>query len=206
MTDQRTRFEKVLQERLTAALAAEPRLTVTRNKVRVRAASGTGVVGTLSLRYVTNARGYTLLGFAPEPAELRELREEQPPPYGSRLLTDYAFAFTTSGERWRTFAPTAGGAVRAPQTEAEIEPTCEWITERLTGIFVPRLLNLVDLRPGVVGDVLENPGYYAWPAHTVVAALRKNGLTRADVDADRLLGRHVSRNRTFDTALLDALG
>ena len=40
------------------------------------------------------------------------------------------------------------------------------------------------------------------PVLTAVAAMREHGMTRAEVDAERLLGRNVSRNRAFDTALL----
>lgn len=206
MTDTvRKAFEVALQERLREAFVDQPRVSVVRNEVRVRAEAGRAVVGRLALDHVTAARGYVLIGWADEPAELRALRDEVQPPYGSRLLTEAAMAFTTSGERSREFAPTAGGAVLAPTTEPEVEPTCDMVVERITGIFLPRVLDLADLRPGVVDGVAANPDHYAWPVLTAVAAMRKHGLSRADVDAERLLGRKVSGNRAFDARLLDSL-
>ncbi len=198
----RATFERTLQERLRVSLAGQPRLVVRRNEVRVLASSSTDVAGTLALDHLTKSQSYALVAYAAEPAALRDLRHAASPPYASRLLTEYAMAFTSSGERSRTFAPTAGGAVGVPRDAVGVTSTCDWIAERLIDIFIPRVLDLVDLRPGVVANVAENPDDYAWPVLTAVAAMRKHGMTRAEVDLGRLLGRKVSRNRAFDAALL----
>lgn len=195
-------YEQALAAALADAFAAEPRLTVRPLSVAVRPTSGRRAVASLDLRYIQAARGHVLEVAADEPAALRELREQVAPPYGSNLLSDAAMAFTSSGERDRVFAPTAGGAVVVPQGEREVAATCAWVVGRLTEVFVPRVLDLVDLRPGVVDGVLRNPDHYAYPVLTVVAAMRLHGIGRDEVDTERLLGRRVSRNRAFDAHLL----
>lgn len=201
----RAAFEAALHARLRDAFADDPRVRVLRSEVRVLDEDG-APAGWLSLRYLARARGYVLDASADEPPALRALREEVSPPYSSRLLTDNAMTLTSSGERWRTFAPTAGGAVALPQDEAGVAATCDHVVQRLADVFVPRVRAVVDLRPEVTAHVAEHPGDYGWPVLTAVAAMRRHGLTQRDVDAERLLGRHVSRHRAFDAQLLASLG
>ncbi|NLE98275.1 MAG: hypothetical protein GX596_09875 [Propionibacterium sp.] len=194
--------EKYLQERLTATFASEPRVKVLRREIRVQTADGRGVAGTVFLNHVASGRCFTISASAAEPPTLRALRERLDPPYRSGLLTDTAMSCDSVNERRRGH----GADVPVPTRESDIEGAVVRLADAIVDVFVPRVLDVADLRPGVIPAALEQPTNYAWPVLTVLAAMQVNSIPRSDVDAERLLGKKVSRNRAFDAAALEQLG
>ena len=194
----RTLTEKTLQERLSTLFASEPRVRVLRREVKVRTADGRDVAGSVGLQHIANARAFTLNAWAVEPPALRELRERLAPPYGSQLLTDVAMSCASVNERVLGH----GDDVPVPSRESDVEAAVERLTAAIVDVYLPRILDVADLRPGVIDGVLARPTDYAWPVLTVLAAMTVNGIDRSEVDTERLLSRKISRNKAFDSAAL----
>ncbi|NLA16659.1 hypothetical protein GPU89_02355 [Burkholderia cepacia] len=108
----------------------------------------------------------------------------------------------TSMERVKSFSPSSGGAVDLPRNEMEVESTCRWICEKVTGIYLPRVINAMEVGVGLIRDVMENPSYYSYPFLTVVFAAKSNGVELSGLDVDYLLGSKVSGSKPFDEGVL----
>ncbi|CAB3961127.1 hypothetical protein BLA3211_00866 [Burkholderia aenigmatica] len=84
----------------------------------------------------------------------------------------------------------------------EVEPTCRWICEKVANIYLPRVIDVVGGKPGLIRDVMENPGYYSYPFLTIVFAAKKNGIGLGELDVDFILGKKISVNKSFDGDVL----
>ncbi|VWC51046.1 MULTISPECIES: hypothetical protein [Burkholderia] len=191
-------FEKRLQEVLTENIC-ESGVKVSRGEILVgQEEEGRGRIG---FRFLKNANGYILSASA-DSRELQDFYKNSNPPYKSKIPTGFVLAMNTSMETVKLFSPNIGGAVDFPRNEMEVEPTCRWICEKVANIYLPRVIDVVGGKPGLIRDVMENPGYYSYPFLTIVFAAKKNGIGLGELDVDFILGRKISVNKSFDGDVL----
>ncbi|MCA8293745.1 hypothetical protein LGN19_08085 [Burkholderia sp. AU30198] len=191
-------FEKRLQEVLTENIC-ESGVKVSRGEILVgQEEEGRGRIG---FRFLKNTNGYILSASA-DSRELQDFYKNSNPPYKSKIPTGFVLAMNTSMETVKLFSPNIGGAVDFPRNEMEVEPTCRWICEKVTNIYLPRVIDVVAGKPGLIRDVMENPGYYSYPFLTIVFAAKKNGIGLGELDVDFILGRKISVNKSFDGDVL----
>ncbi|KER72786.1 hypothetical protein HR51_09300 [Burkholderia cepacia] len=87
----------------------------------------------------------------------------------------------------------------------EVESTCRWICEKVANVYLPRVIDVVEVKPGLIRDVMENPGYYSYPFLTIVFAAKKNDIAVGELDVDFILGRKISSNKSFDGDVLNRI-
>ncbi|VWC64830.1 hypothetical protein BLA9940_03592 [Burkholderia aenigmatica] len=191
-------FEKRLQEVLTENIC-ESGVKVSRGEILVgQEEEGRGRIG---FRFLKNANGYILSASA-DSRELQDFYKNSNPPYKSKIPTGFVLAMNTSMETVKLFSPNIGGAVDFPRNQMEVEPTCRWICEKVANIYLPRVIDVVGGKPGLIRDVMENPGYYSYPFLTIVFAAKKNGIGLGELDVDFILGKKISVNKSFDGDVL----
>lgn len=188
------KFEKRLQEVIKENIR-EGGVKVSRGEVIVdRESVGNGRIG---FRFLRNASGYILSAAADSP-RLQGFYVSSNPPYKPKIPTGLVMAMNTSMETVKSFSRNVGGAVDLPRDEAEIESTCRWICERVAGIYLPRVINVIEVNSGLIRDVMDNPNYYSYPFLTIAFAAKENGISLGELDIDYLLGKKISGNRSFD--------
>ncbi|MCA8235617.1 hypothetical protein [Burkholderia cenocepacia] len=191
-------FEKRLQNVLKENID-EIGVKVSRAEIVVdRDGMGNGRIG---FRFLRNANGYILSAAADSPS-LQDFYASRSPPYKPNIPTGLVMAMNTSMETVKSFSPNVGGAIDLPRDEEEIESACRWICEKVTSIYLPRVINVVEVNSGLVRDVMQNPNYYSYPFLTIVFAAKKNGISLNGLDTDYLLGKKVSGNKSFDGEVL----
>ncbi|MBN3826831.1 hypothetical protein G3O00_24860 [Burkholderia sp. Ac-20384] len=187
-------FEKRLQETIRENIG-ESGVKVSRGEILVgQEGEGSGRIG---FRFLKNANGY-ILSAAADSRELQDFYKNSNPPYKPKIPTGLVFAMNTSMETVKSFSPNVGGAVDLPRNEMEVESTCRWICEKVANIYLPRMVNVVGGKPGLIRDVMENPGYYSYPFLTIVFAAKKNGIGVGELDVDFILSKKISFNKSFD--------
>ncbi|WP_124469424.1 hypothetical protein [Burkholderia cepacia] len=191
-------FEKRLQEVLKEKVT-ESGAKVSKGEILVgREGVGNGRIG---FRFLKNANGYILSAAADSP-DLQDFFKKNNPPYKPRIPTGLVLAMNTSMERVKSFSPNPGGAVDLPRNEMEVESTCRWICEKVTGIYLPRVINAMEVGARLIWDVMENPNYYSYPLLTIVFAAKRNGVELGGLDVDYLLGSRVSGSKSFDEGVI----
>jgi hypothetical protein len=191
-------FEKRLQNFLKENIS-EKGVKVSRGEIVVdREGMGNGRIG---FRFLRNANGYILSAAADSPG-LQDFYVSRNPPYRPKIPTGLVMAMNTSMETVKSFSPNVGGAIDLPRDEEGIESACRWICEKVASIYLPRVINVVEINSGLVRDVMENPNYYSYPFLTIVFAAKKNGIGLNELDTDYLLGKKVSGNKSFDGEVL----
>ncbi|WP_175219946.1 MULTISPECIES: hypothetical protein [Burkholderia] len=191
-------FEKRLQEVLTENIC-ESGVKVSRGEILVGQEEESR--GRIGFRFLKNANGYILSASA-DSRELQDFYKNSNPPYKSKIPTGFVLAMNTSMETVKLFSPNIGGAVDFPRNQMEVEPTCRWICEKVANIYLPRVIDVVGGKPGLIRDVMENPGYYSYPFLTIVFAAKKNGIGLGELDVDFILGKKISVNKSFDGDVL----
>lgn len=161
-----------------------------------------GADGRIGFRFLKNANGYILSASADSP-ELQNFYKQVNPPYKPNVPTGLVLAMNTSMETVKSFSPNVGGTIDLPRNEGERQQACQWICEKVQGIYLPRVVNAIDARSGLVADVLSNPDYYSYPFLTALFSMKKNGVGVGEVDLDQLLGKRVSKNKSFDGEFIE---
>ncbi|WP_143331077.1 hypothetical protein [Burkholderia aenigmatica] len=194
-------FEKRLQETLSENIG-ESGVKVLRGEVLIgQEGEGSGRIG---FRFLKNANGYILSASA-DSRELQDFYKNSNPPYKPKIPTGLVLAMNTSMETVKSFSPNTGGAVDFPRNEMEVESTCRWICEKVANVYLPRVVDVVEVKPGLIRDVMENPGYYSYPFLTIVFAAKKNDIGVGELDVDFILGGKISSNKSFDGDVLSRI-
>lgn len=110
---------------------------------------------------------------------------------------------TSMEHGFKSFSPNMGGTVDLPRNEDEREKTCEWIYTKVKDIYLPRVMNLIELKPETINDVIAHPEYYAYPFLTILYIIKKNNIPLSELNMESILSKKVSGNRSFDKNLLD---
>ncbi|MGC3023588.1 hypothetical protein ACPUER_00275 [Burkholderia sp. DN3021] len=191
-------FEKRLQETLKENIG-ESGIKVSRSEIIVdREGVGNGRIG---FRFLKNSNGY-ILSAAGDSSDLQGFYKNSNPPYKPKIPTGLVFAMNTSMEKVKSFSPNIGGAVDLPRDEVGIESTCRWMCEKVVNIYLPRVVNVVEVKSGLVWDVMDNPNYYSYPFLTIIFAAKRNGIGLDGLDVDYLLRGKVSGNKSFDENIM----
>ncbi|MBN3842251.1 hypothetical protein [Burkholderia sp. Ac-20349] len=194
-------FEKRLQETLSENIC-ESGVKVLRGEVLIGQEEGRS--GRIGFRFLKSANGYILSASA-DSRELQDFYKNSNPPYKPKIPTGLVLAMNTSMETVKSFSPNAGGAVDFPRNEMEVESTCRWICEKVANVYLPRVIDVVEVKPGLIRDVMENPGYYSYPFLTIVFAAKKNDIAMGELDVDFILGRKISSNKSFDGEVMNRI-
>ncbi|MGY4728280.1 hypothetical protein [Burkholderia pyrrocinia] len=193
-------FEGRLRETLKENISGIG-IKVSRGEILVdREGGGNGRIG---FRFLKNANGY-ILSAAADSRDLQGFYKKSNPPYKPKMPTGLVLAMNTSMETVKSFSPNVGGVVDLPRDEAEIESACRWICKKVESIYLPRMINVVEIKSGLIRDVMDNPNYYSYPFLTIVFAAKRNGVGLDGLDVDYLLGKKVSANKSFDESILKA--
>ncbi|ECC9475163.1 hypothetical protein HM25_002482 [Salmonella enterica subsp. enterica serovar Carno] len=196
----RKKFEAELQYYLKDKLSSSAFIKVIRNEVKLTVGQVSGRIG---FRFLNNAQGYILSESVSLP-ELRNFYNQVTPSYRPNFTTNFELVMNTSMEHgFKSFSPNMGGTVDLPRNEDEREKTCEWIYTKVKDIYLPRVMNLIELKPETINDVIAHPEYYAYPFLTILYIIKKNNIPLSELNMESILSKKVSGNRSFDKNLLD---
>jgi hypothetical protein len=163
-------FESELKDMFKSRLSDFKGMKFTKNEIAIKLNGGVGRIG---FRFLNNAQGYTLSESVVQ-SELRAYYNEVCPPYRPNFTTEFELVMNTSMETgFKSFSPNLGGTVDLPKNEGERLKACEWIYQKVKDIYLPRVINLIELKPKVIDDVLLFPGYYAYPFLTILYVIKK---------------------------------
>lgn len=193
-------FEKELQDYLKDTFSSFKNVKVIRNEIGVKVGDAIGRIG---FRFLNNAQGYNLSMSVSLP-ELRNFYMEISPPYRPNVATDFEFVMNTSMEiGFKSFAPNMGGTVDLPRNEVERKKACEWIAGKVQDIYFPRLMNVIELKPVLIDDVLAHPDYYAYPFLTILYVIKKNNIPLESLNMEAIMSKRMMGNKAFDKNLLE---
>ncbi|EQB97872.1 hypothetical protein [Photorhabdus temperata] len=118
------------------------------------------------------------------------------------------YSMNTSMENgFKSFSPTMRGTVDLPRNEEERKKTCEWIYTKVKDIYLPRTMNLIEIKPDAIKDIISFPDHYAYPFLTILYIIKKNNIILSDMDMDMdmeyILSKKITGNKSFDKNLLD---
>ncbi|KAA8999064.1 hypothetical protein FJU30_15450 [Affinibrenneria salicis] len=199
-TELRKSFESELQSYLRECFSLSKFIKVVRNEIKINVA---GAVGRIGFRFLINAQGYVLSESVSLP-ELRGFYNEISPPYKPKFTTNFELVMNTSMEHgFKSFSPNMGGTIDLPKNEEERRKACEWIYTKVRDIYLPRVMNLIELKPEVIDDVIMHPDYYAYPFLTILYIIKKNNLSLNDLNVDSILSKKIVGNKSFDKSLFD---
>lgn len=183
-------FEKQLQEYLKQRFKDRPDIKVNRNELVIKSKDA---VGRMGFQYVTRAQGYTLSQSVSHPALLEfcmgMLNPEEP-----ESVLEYVFAMNTSMEAgFKSFAINMGGTVDLPRNDVQRAETCAWIEEKLEQIYLPRLMNLLLLKPEAIDDITAHPEYYFYPFPMILYLIQHNRMSEDKLNMELLLSKRVQK-------------
>ena len=95
------------------------------------------------------------------------------------------------------------GTIGLPPDIEEIPEGVAYIMERLRKIFVPKILNFIDVKPALIDDILFRPEDYCYPIITVIYTLKKNKLPLTEELKVVLSSDKYIKDLAFDKNLLD---
>ncbi|MGG8095100.1 hypothetical protein PGO14_05825 [Klebsiella aerogenes] len=198
----RKQFETVLADCFKTRLLLGPKIKVLKNSICIKKTNSINGQGELAWGYLNNADGY-FLSLSVESFELKDFFNEITPPYKSNLLTDKTLFMNTLMEKFKIFATKIGGTVDLPKNEEERSKACEWIYTKVKDIYFPRVMNLIELKPETINDIIAHPEYYAYPFLTILYIIKKNNIPLSELNMESILSKKVLGNRSFDKNLLD---
>jgi hypothetical protein len=136
--------------------------------------------------------------------ELRVFYNKTSPPYKPKFTTNFELVMNTSMEHsFKSFSPNMGGTVDLPKNEQARRKACEWIYTKVRDIYLPRVMNLIELKSEAIDDIIANPNYYAYPFLTILYIIKINNLSLNDLNMDSIHSKKVIGNKTFDKNLLE---
>lgn len=199
----RKAFEKKLQDFLNGNADCIPDVKVLKNKLFVKKMKNNEASGYIGFDYLNNAHGYVLYAGVESP-ELLDVFKSINPPYRSNKPEYIVYSMNTSMEiGFKSFAPNIGGTVDLPRNDEERENACEWIYTKVKDIYLPRVMNLIELKPETIDDVIAHPNYYAYPFLTILYIIKKNNLSLNDLNMESILSKKIFGSKSFDKNLLD---
>ncbi|MHA6308141.1 hypothetical protein ACX3SV_13740 [Hafnia paralvei] len=198
----RKQFETELNNYLKENLTFSKNINILKNKININNKGVINACGELSWGYLNNAKGY-FLSLSVDSIELNKFFNEITPPYKTNLLTNNVFYMNTLMEKFKSFATKIGGTVDLPRSEKERSETCEWIYTKINDIYLPRVINLIELKPKAIDDVVVNPSYYAYPFLTILYIIKKNSIPLDSLNMESILSKKVVGSKSFDKNLLD---
>ena len=161
--------------------------------------------GYICFDFLNNARGYCLCTSVDSP-ELIDFFNKVNPPYRSNKPEGVVYAMNTSMEgSFKSFAPNFGGTVDLPRNEEERKKACEWIYTKVRDIYLPRAINLIELKPETVNDIILFPNYYAYPFLIILYLIKKHNMSLSDKDMESVFSKRkrIIGNKSFDKQLLE---
>lgn len=194
-------FENELKEHLASQLSSYKNITVIKNEIKIKKTKGNSAHASIGLDYIANARGY-ILSMSVSSPEFQQFVIDVSPPYRSNLLTEYALALTSSGEKTKTFSPSTGGAVSLPLNPEKLKETILWITEKITSIYLPRAMNLIHFSEELISDVINAPDDYSHPFLLILYTTKKRGIAVNQLNEDIIFSKKISKNINFDKSVL----
>lgn len=191
-------FENRLQLHLKNTFADFSWLKVNKNML---VATFGDAEGNINFQYLNKSNGYTLSMFVESP-EIKNYITSIQPIYRSNLIVDYVYCMTSSGESSKDFSRDYGGTLRLPKNENDVESACLWIESRMRSIFLPRMINILELRKELIDDAVKHPEYFAYPFLTIMKVIIKHQLQPTPQQMELFLSKRISRNKNFDGELI----
>lgn len=202
-TELRKLFEVELHNYLKVNFECGSNIKLLKNEISIKKTKDNEASGDVGFRFLNNACGYILYTGVNSP-ELIGFFNEVNPPYRSNKPEGIVYAMSTSMERsFKSFSPNIGGTVDLPINEEGRKKACGWIYTKVKDIYLPRVMNLIELKPETINDVIAHPEYYAYPFLTILYIIKKNNIPLSELNMESILSKKVSGNRSFDKNLLD---
>ena len=198
-------FETELHNYLKANLVCASNIKCLKKEISIKKTKDNEASGYICFDFLNNARGYCLCTSIDSP-ELIDFFNKVNPPYSSKLPEGIVYAMNTSMESgFKSFAPNFGGTVDLPRNEEERKKACEWIYTKVRDIYLPRAINLIELKPETVNDIILFPNYYAYPFLIILYLIKKHNMSLSDKDMELVFSKRkrIIGNKSFDKQLLE---
>lgn len=202
--DLRKIFEAELCSYFKVHFELDANVKILKNEIAIKKTKYNNASGDVGFRFLNNAKGYILYAGVESP-ELEEFFNEISPPYRSNKPEGVIYAMNTSMETgFKSFSPNLGGTVDLPKNEGERLKACEWIYQKVKDIYLPRVMNLIELNPKVIDDVLLFPDYYAYPFLTILYVVKKNKIPPSQLNMELIFSKKVVGSKSFDKELFNS--
>lgn len=201
-SENRVDFEyELLKELTTIALQFEG-VAASKNKLKFK--YNKKVVAELFLEHLARVDSYVLGGIVYGGA-IFECASGFNPPYKSNLFNEGCFSFISSGEQVKRFGNAPGGSVKTPDL-ASAKETCAHIGQVLKEFYIPKVLACITPTKQTIGDVLDSPDNYAYPAVFIHCAAKLGAEFTDKAQYDNVINsRKIIKDKSFDEPLISVL-
>lgn len=177
--DIRLDFERQLKEQMLEKFAHLPYFKVIKNELKIVANTDKSIKfknSHITLCYAHYS--YTLLFWLEHP-QLTDFVQQINPPYGlhkgERIPPRVTFSSLSTRDDY--FVPKSElGIIRLFDDSRDNATKVAYIIDKLATVFVPKAINVVDMTPNVIDDILQRPTDYNYPILTAIFVLKKNDL------------------------------
>ncbi|EIX6434131.1 hypothetical protein MKU92_003074 [Salmonella enterica] len=175
-----------------------------KNEISIKKTASNESSGDVGFRFLNTSHGYILYTGVDSPELLRFFNEINPP-YKSNKPEGIVYAMNTSMEvGFKSFSPSMKGTVDLPKNEDERKKACEWIYTKVRDVYLPRVMNLIELKPEAIEDVISFPDYYAYPFLTILYIIKKNNIPLSVLNIESIFSKKILGNKSFDKNLFEA--
>ena len=198
-------FEFELYNYLKENIIYSPNIKCLKTEISIKKTKINQASGRIGFRFLNNDQWYCLSTSFDSP-KLIVFFNKINPPYRSNNPEGVVYAMNTSMEiGFKSFAPNLGGTVDLPRNEEERKKTCEWIFTKVRDIYLPRAINLIELKPETIKDIILFPNYYAYPFLTILYLSKKHNRSLTDKEMELIFSKRkrILGNKLFDKKLLE---
>lgn len=198
------KFEQVLQDFLKKNLVVPSNIKILKNQIKIKVTKDNNSTGNIYFHYISSSFGY-MLGTSVNSLELNEFYRKVNPPYKRNMSDDVVYVMNSLGEESRNFSSSISGVVLLPNSDLGRQQICEWIKAKVQKIYLPRMINIAELKAEAVNDVLTFPEYYSYPFLTILYLVKKNNIPLDSLNMELILNKRIIGDELFDKQLLREL-
>lgn len=195
-------FEKYLQSYLKEMFTSERNMKFLKKKIIIKAMDGNLSNAEIYFDYISSSKEYVMYICVKSP-ELEAFYEKIQPPYNSNFVKGVTYLMNTRMEvGFKSFSSNMFGSIPLPRDEAECIETCKWIYEKIKDIYLPRIMNIININTDLVNDIIQFPQYYAYPFLTILYVEVKNKNNIIEKNKELIFNKKIIGNKSFDEKLL----
>lgn len=199
----RKAYEELLKTEMQNAFGHYKNFRISKNTITIKSDTNkTFKVSESNLHFEYAHKGWNL-GLLVESPVIYNFIQQLNTPY--LRATPWVMYYYSLAVKNNYFVPFENlGTIGLPPNLEEVPDGVGYIIERLQEVFIPKILNFIDIKPELIDDILFRPEDYYYPIPIVIYTLKHNGLPLTVELKSTLLSDKYIKNLEFDKNLLDS--
>lgn len=196
---ERSTFEQELFKQLKTLEQIDQSISASKNKLKFKI--GKVVVAEIYFAHLRKVDGY-YVGGEVYGGPLYQCCMKSEPPYKNNLFNSSILSFTSLSEGDGYFGDVVGGVLKTPEV-AVAEKVAFNVRDKLVSRYIPWILNCVFPNVDLVGDVVRNPDFYAYPAIVLKCSAKyDSGINCDSILEENSNNKKIIKNKEYDLNFL----